>query len=338
MDNTATMRIVPFPPAALPPRNIIPQTPEPNTHAAMFQNTVRKITRLPIFAAAVAAAAVAAAIATGCSTSDGPPPWYYPNTEEHHAGMHTLREHHIRPTDWHVHIFRGGMTPEKAIERASHSGIRSAVVENHGVEWPLSDDAKLRDYIAKARAAKDPFTRKPLPVGIQVNDRDWHKQIAPELLAQLDYVLADTMIMGVTPDGKRQQRLWQLKEPIRDADAWFEKYFAHCLRVVNEPISILANPTYLPDSVAAQYDRLWTPERMTTLIEAAKRNNVAIEIQAASPFPKIAFIKLAKKLGAKFTFGTNNFTDKPQNLSAWFRAVEEAGLTANDFMIPQKKF
>lgn len=273
-----------------------------------------------------------------CTTNTPPPakPWLYPQTPAFKENTSAVAARSIALTDWHVHIFRGNMTPEKAIERAVVSGIRSAVVENHGVEWPLSDDSKLRDYIAQVRRVQDP-DGKPLPVGIQVNDRDWHKIIAPALLAQLDYVLADTMIMGTAPDG-HQQRLWLLKKPPEDVDVWFEQYFQHNLRVVSEPISILANPTYLPDFAAAQYDRLWTRERMRILIEKAIRNDVRLEIQAASPFPKIGFIKFAKEMGAKFTVGSNNFTDKTQDLTAWFRAIEEAGLRASDFAPPTKKF
>ncbi len=39
-------------------------------------------------------------------------------------------------TDYHIHI-RGGMTLEKAVLRQEQSGIRSAVLENFGREWPL---------------------------------------------------------------------------------------------------------------------------------------------------------------------------------------------------------
>jgi hypothetical protein len=42
--------------------------------------------------------------------------------------------------------------------------------------------------------------------------RDWFKQIDPALLKRLDFVLADTMIMGVTPEGK-PRRLWLPASP-----------------------------------------------------------------------------------------------------------------------------
>ena len=45
-----------------------------------------------------------------------------------------------------------------------------------------------------------------------------------------------------------------------------------------EPIDIYANPTFLPDLIAKDYDRLWTEKRMMQVIGAAARNGVAIEL------------------------------------------------------------
>jgi histidinol phosphatase-like PHP family hydrolase len=304
--------------------------------------------------AAAVAGGAGAAVFCGCS----PLVWYGGNYDENDPDFYkeypwlysptplfiefrTLCEHHkIAATDWHVHVYRGEMTPAKALERAAFApNIKNAVVENHGVEWPLSNDAKLAEYIEKVHAevAKQ---EKALPVGIQVNDRDWHTRTDRALLAKLDYVLADTMIMGTTLTGK-PQRLWLLdKAPLSetDADAWFAKYYAHTLAVVREPISILANPTYLPECVAAQYARLWTPERMREVALAAVANDVRLEIQASSEFPKIEFLKIAKDAGAKFTFGSNNFDDKPPNVGAWLRGVRDADLKGTDFAPPAKKF
>ena len=162
-------------------------------------------------------------------------------------------------------------------------------------------DAKLMELARGADAKKARVDGRALPVGIQANDRDWYRQVSPENRAALDYVLADTMIMGTGPDGK-PQRLWLLKEPIADPDAWMERYMAHNLQVLDEPISILANPTYLPTCIAGEYDRLWTEK----------------------------FLKLAKKMGAKFSFGTNNFNPKPKDLSRLLEVIDWLDLTGDD--------
>ena len=232
----------------------------------------------------------------------------------------------IAITDWHIHL-RGGMTAEMAAEREKASGIRSGVLENHGREWPLCSNEILAKFIAESKRPR--VDGRSMPVGIQANDRDWYRQVSPENRAALDYVLADTMIMGVGADG-RPQRLWLLKEPITDAEGWMKRYMAHNIQVLEEPISILANPTYLPTCLAGEYDRLWTDARMREIIARAVAKGIALEIQAESPFPRAKFLKLAKKMGAKFSFGTNNFTPKVKDLSRWLEVIDWLDLTGDD--------
>ena len=225
-------------------------------------------------------------------------------------------------TDWHLHI-RGGMTPEMALARERASGIRSTAMENHGREWEIYDDAKLVAFAKRSR-----LVNPKMPVGVQVNDRDWFERISPETRAQFDYILADTMIMGKLPSG-RDNRLWMVKE-IPDPDKWMAEYFAHTMRILDEPISILANPTYLPEPLAGDYDRLWTEERMRAVIAKAVKRGVALEIQAESPYPRPKFLRLAKEMGAKFSFGTNNFDPTPMDLTRWLEVITWLDLHASD--------
>ena len=222
-------------------------------------------------------------------------------------------------TDYHIHI-RGGMTPEKAFDWAKRTGIRSGVLENHGKDWPLSNNAKLKAFIEDARKVPEVL------VGIQVNDRDWFKTIEPALLKQLDYVLADTMIMN-------GQKLWQEKDyDTTDEDAWLERYFNHCMAVVNEPITILANPTYLPDKIKHRYDDFWSEDRMGKLLDAAVKNKVALEIQAGTNFPNKKFIELALKKGAKISIGRNNMDDKPNELKRSLDWLEELNVKPENML------
>ena len=232
-------------------------------------------------------------------------------------------------TDWHLHL-RGGMTPEMALAREQASGIRSSAMENHGREWEIYDNKKLQEFAAKSRAVNP-----KMPVGIQVNDRDWFKQIDAETRAKFDYILADTMIMGTLPSG-RANRLWMVKE-IPDPDKWMEAYFAHTMQVLDEPISIYANATYLPIPIIEHYDRLWTEARMRAVIAKCVEKNIAIEIQAESPCPRPKFLKLAKQMGAKFSFGTNNFDPGPKDLSRWLEAITWLDLQPADIWTPGKK-
>lgn len=259
------------------------------------------------------------------------PAFLYPQTPAFKQELATAKLKGLVLTDYHIHI-RGGMTLEKAAERQQQSGILSAVLENFGREWPLADNAKLTEFI-DAHSKPLPNGQR-LPVGIQVNDRDWFTRIDPVLLKRLDFVLADTMIMGVTAEGK-PRRLWLPGVTIEDPAAWMVEYLAHNLRILDEPVSILANPTYLPPCIAQLYDQLWTEDRMRQVIAKAVAKGVALEIQAGSDFPKPAFLKLAKQMGAKFSFGSNNFDDKTKDLSRWFQAIALLDLTPAGLWSPR---
>jgi histidinol phosphatase-like PHP family hydrolase len=103
----------------------------------------------------------------------------------------------------------------------------------------------------------------------------------------------------------------------------------------HEPIDIYVNPTFLPEVIAAEYDTLWTKERMQTVVDAAMKNNVAIEINARYRLPSPSFIKLAKQAGVKFSFGTNNGDRRVGDLDYCLAMVKECGLTAKDMFMPK---
>ena len=232
----------------------------------------------------------------------------------------------ITIVDYHVHI-RGGMTPELAVEREKAWIVRSSAMDNHGREWDTKNDSQLLKFAEKAKSASG-----RMPVGIQVNDRDWFRQISPSTREKFDFILADTMIMGKRADG-RDNRLWQ-PQFIDDPEKWMKEYFAHNMRILDEPISILANPTYLPMELADRYDSLWTDERMRKLIAKAVKKGVALEIQAGSPYPRPRFLLMAKQMGAKFSFGTNNFDSKPKDLARWLEAITWLDLQVSDIWTP----
>ena len=235
-----------------------------------------------------------------------------------------LKAKGIPLTDYHIHI-RGGMTPDKAYDWMKLSGIRSGVLENAGREWPLSDDDKIKEFIEDARRFPE------LLIGLQVNDRDWFKMIDPKVVAMLDFTLADAMIL----DG---QRLWLENEyTIDDENVWLDRIFKNSMAIVNEPITIFANPTYLPNRLVPRYDEFWTKDRMLQFIDAAVKNNVALEIQAGTNFPTKEFIILAIEKGAKITIGRNNNNDRINELKRSLDWLEELDIKPEHMLDLKKK-
>ena len=244
--------------------------------------------------------------------------------------MDRLAGESVPVIDFHVHL-RGGMTIDKAVQRQAVTGINIGVLRNLGQGWPLKTDDQLREFL-------DSVQGRPVFVGLQVNDRDWMDKHSPDLLQRLDFVLADTMIMPMPDDDSEPVKLWLGDQyTIDDPEAWMERYMRHNLRVLAEPVTILANPTYLPAAVEKMYDQLWTDERMRRIIQAAIASDVALEINARSGLPHDRFIRMAKEMGAKFSFGSNNFDDRPIDMTRCFEAIVRYGLTKADMVVPAPK-
>jgi histidinol phosphatase-like PHP family hydrolase len=113
-------------------------------------------------------------------------------------------------------------------------------------------------------------------------------------------------------------------------------YVDRILGVLNhEPIDIYANPTFLPEVIAADYDRLWTSARMHAVIDAAKKHDVAIEINNRYRLPSPAFIKVATRAGLRFSFGTNNGDRHLGRLEYCVEMVKGCGLTWQDIFVPK---
>jgi len=103
-----------------------------------------------------------------------------------------------------------------------------------------------------------------------------------------------------------------------------------------EPIDIYVNATYLPDALMGRYDELWTFDRMDRVIDALKRNKIAMEISARYRIPSETFIKRAKASGVKFTFGTNNTGAQDLGrLEYCLDMVRNCNLRKEDIWVPE---
>jgi histidinol phosphatase-like PHP family hydrolase len=133
-------------------------------------------------------------------------------------------------------------------------------------------------------------------------------------------------------------RTWIKEEvgDIADAQKFMEMLVDRTIGILNrEPVDIWANPTYLPDAISSQYDQLWTGERMRKVLDAVVRNDVAIEINNRYRIPSPAYIRLAKSMGAKFTFGSNVAERTPGRIDYGLEMVRECGLRWQDFFVPR---
>jgi hypothetical protein len=229
--------------------------------------------------------------------------------------------------DYHVHL-KGGLTLEEAIEMSKKRDVKFGIAQNCGLGFNVTSDEGLKEFLDKLEG-------KPVYRAMQAEGREWLGMFSPKWIAKFDYVFTDSMTF--TDDEGRRTRLWIKNEVnIDDEQRFMDMLVNKTVGILNnEPIDIYVNPTYLPAQIADRYDTLWTEQRMMKVIEAAVKNDVAIEINARSKIPSAKFIRLAKKAGAKFSLGTNNGGKDLGNLEYCRRMIRECGLKERDFFKPR---
>ena len=229
--------------------------------------------------------------------------------------------------DFHTHL-KGGLTTEQVLQHMFKTGINHGIAVNCGLGFSITNDAGIEDFL-KTMAGQ------PVFIGMQAEGREWPKLFSPAAVARFDYVFTDSMTI-FDHRGKRT-RLWIKEEvEIPDKQAFMEHLVATAVKILDEePVDIYVNPTFLPAVIAREYDALWTPERMQRIVDAAKRNGVAIELNSRYRLPGMAFIKLAKQAGLKFTLGVNNIDANLGRDEYGLEVIQACGLTYKDFWMPK---
>jgi hypothetical protein len=251
-----------------------------------------------------------------------------PEVDDVYRQLLWMNAHNFPVVDYHVHL-KGGLTLEQALANSRRLGIGYGIAINGGLGFPTTNDAAAEAYLQSMKG-------QPCFVALQGEGREWVRLFSRETVAKFDYVFTDAMTF--TDDNGKRMRIWikdevgEIKDPQRFMDVLVDRAVGI---LDHEPIDIHANPTVLPESIMADYDRLWTPERMQRVIDAAKRNDVAIEINSHYRVPSATFIKAAKKTGVKFSFGTNNGDKNLGRDEYGVQMVKECGLTWQDMFVPK---
>ena len=251
----------------------------------------------------------------------------HPQVDDVYRDIIRLGAANIPVVDYHTHL-KGGLTLDQALVNSRRVGIGYGIAINCGLSFPVHDDASVRDYLESMQG-------QPCYVAMQAEGREWRTLVSPESVARFDYVFTDAMTF--TDDNGKRMRIWIPEEigVITDKQAFMEMLVKRIEGVMREPIDIYANATYIPDQIAADYDALWTPERMQRVIDAALRCDVAIEINNRRKIPSPAFLKMAKTAGCKFSFGTNNAEAELGRLEYPIQMVKECGLVWQNIFVPR---
>lgn len=232
--------------------------------------------------------------------------------------------------DFHAHV-EGEVTMNRALELAGERGVMLGLAEHGGCRQGMKNDEEIKQYIARLEGL-------PVYKGMQAEGHDWMRCFSKEVVVQLDFVLADALVFP-EKDGPEKDvqwvQLWTSAAKVTDAQDFMERYVDFNVRVISkEPIDIMANPTFLPEQIAGDYDALWTEQRMRKVIDAAAKFQVAIEINSRYKIPSLTFLHMAKEARLRFSFGSNAHDENVGKLDYSVRMAKELGLTHEDMFMP----
>jgi hypothetical protein len=230
--------------------------------------------------------------------------------------------------DFHVHL-KPGLDLPAAMARSWRDGVYYGIAANLGQGQPIKDDAGARKYI-------DSLKGLSAFVGMQAEGREWVKMFSRSACSGFDYIFSDSMTW--TDDHGKRMRLWIPEEvgTIGNVQEFMDTLVERTVGILeHEPIDIYANPTFLPASMAGDYEALWTEERLRKVIGAAAANGIAIELNNRYKLPGERAVRMAKELKCKFTYGSNN--TGPADLRRCEYGLEmtaKCGLKWQDLWVP----
>jgi hypothetical protein len=231
-------------------------------------------------------------------------------------------------TDLHVHTTQN-FTVDSIMDIAVGTGVQFGIVENPGSN--VRDDATLQFYVDRLR-------QYPVYIGLQPMAPGWTRNFSADAISLLDYVIMDPQTVPMGNGYGETLRIWNFDTYVDDTEKFMEAYVAHSLEVLNndEPIHIFGWPLFLPVCIARDYYTLWTQERMQQIIAAARKRNIAIEINDMAHTPHEEFILMAKEAGLKFTFGSDTRDLKAGRLDYCKYIAAKCNLTRDDFFVPTR--
>ncbi len=249
--------------------------------------------------------------------------------DEQNDDIIKLQQANFPVIDYHVHL--KGWNKEQAHRNSMQVGINYGIAPNCGIGFPITDDAGVYAY-------RDSTKMMPFLFAMQGEGREWVTTFSKEARNHFDYVFTDAMTF--MDHKNRRTRLWMDDEVKIDIpeEKYMDLIVDKIVKVLNEePIDVYVNPAFVPTQMLPHYDALWTAPRIQKVVDALKKNQIALEINAVYKIPNMAFIKAAKDAGIKFAFGTNNMNPNIGKLEYCVQAIKECGLTPADIWFPSMK-
>jgi hypothetical protein len=231
--------------------------------------------------------------------------------------------------DLHVHL-KGDLSIAEAVKKSQKDNVKYGIAVNCGLGFPIEQDSDVDGFVNQMQKYPQFY------LAMQAEGREWVDMFSEEAMSKFDYVFTDAMTF--TDREGRRNRIWVPSETwVDDEQVFMDDLVVTIVSIMNdEPIDIYVNATYLPEQINNRYDELWTEDRMDKVIQAAKDNDIAIEISNRFKIPSAAFIKRGKSAGVKFTSGTNNIDKNFPRPEYTLEMIKVCGLTEADFWLPER--
>ena len=231
--------------------------------------------------------------------------------------------------DLHVHL-KGDLSIEEAVKKSQRDNVKYGIAVNCGLGFGIEQDSDVDEFVSQMKEYPQFY------LAMQAEGREWVNMFSEEAMAKFDYVFTDAMTF--TDREGRRNRIWMPEETwVDDEQIFMDDLVTTIVSIMNdEPIDVYVNATYLPEVINDRYNELWTEARMDKVIQAAKENDIAIEISNRFKIPSATFIKRAKSAGVKFTSGTNNIDKNFSRPEYTLEMIEACDLVEDDFWLPER--
>src|SRR5436190_18086460 len=190
--------------------------------------------------------------------------------ERRHMLNVSQRPRYLR-TDLHLHstFSDGRSSVAQLVERANSIGFVFAISDHYSSLMPMKDDATLGVYL-------DELEKYPVYRAVEM-DLGEQLPMSEDNRARLDYLIGSVHNV-VTETGERLP-ISRQGEPEGGLDRYMDLYIAAVRRdVLAGTVQMIGHPTFLPGIRSGLHDRLWTPERRRSFLEAIVQSGVALEI------------------------------------------------------------
>ena len=220
--------------------------------------------------------------------------------------------HNVPMVDYQVYL-RSGMGLDEALRKSRKDGIQYGIAVS---STTLKDDAGAESWLRS-------LAGRPVFLALHAGDGEWMRTVSRKGAQRFDYIVADN-------------RGWVNSRRVTNRDEFMDSLIDRTVqRVATEPIDIYSSLTYLPAALRSNADELWTEARMTKLIDALAKNQVAVELNTREKLPSRAFVERAKEAGCKFGFGTANQTaGELQRCEYGLQILESCRLDWHNFFAP----